>query len=63
MANAHTLQQKYKPRFELAQNSVTAQSAKAETDTTAVRLTCATENPEQGIFQTGKQTNCKTGLE
>ena len=38
-----------------------------ETNTMAVRSretwTCTAQNPEQGIFQTGKQTNHKTGLE
>ena len=38
-----------------------------ETNTTAARgcrmYTCATENPELGIFRTGKQMNCKTCLE
>ena len=58
MANAHTLQQEIQASFWTGQefSAVTAQSAKAETDTTAARLTYATENPELGIFQTGKQT-------
>ena len=48
-------------------NSVkTTQKGNTETNTTAVRghetYTCATENPELGIFWTGKQTNHKTYL-
>ena len=38
-----------------------------KTDTTAARgqetYTCTNKNPDLGIFQTGKQTNCKTCLE
>ena len=45
----------------------TTQSANTKTDTAALRgcktYTCTTENPELGIFQTGKQTNHKKFLE
>jgi len=48
MANAPTSQQKYNPE--------TTQKARKT-------YICATINPELGIFQTGKQRNCKTLLE
>ena len=65
IANTHTLQWKYKPHFKLptiwCQDYAKHNTA---TDTTAARghktYTCANENPEPGIFQTGKRKNHKT---
>ena len=60
MVNACTLQWKYKPHFScLRIQCWDYTKCNTETDDTAARghktYTCATENPELGLFQTGKQ--------
>ena len=54
----HTLEWKHKPSFELAENSVPRLHKAQYRNTTA-----ASENPELGKSQTGKQTYHKTCLE
>ena len=64
MADTHTLQWIYKPRFELLENSVlrlhTAQYRNWHYGNE--KLPDLHMNPELGIFSTGKQTNHKTYL-
>ena len=60
----HTLQRKCKLRFELPENSVprlhdAPYRNQHYGSVDHKTYTCATKNPEQGIFWTGKQTNCK----
>ena len=71
MVNACPLQQKHKPCFEVPEDSVPrlhkVQYKKPTVSTMAMRgcktYTCATENPELGMFWIGKEMNCKTCLE
>ena len=67
IANTCTLQWKYKPHFEMTRNSILrlhkAQYRNRQWQWNVETYTGTTENPEQGIFWTQKQTNCKMGLE
>ena len=69
MVNARTLQQKYKPHLELPENSVPGLYKAQYTNWTygSERLrdlhNPEIENPETGMFQTGKQTKRKICLE
>ena len=58
MANAHILQLKHKPHFELPENSVPrlCKVLYRNRHYGSETYTCDTEHPELGIFRTGKQT-------
>ena len=63
MANALPLQRNYKSQEFSAETTQSAIQKLTPWQREVATYTCATKNPELGIFWTRKETNCKTCLE